>query len=190
MKRVISRFTILLILAAAGFLIYNESPVKAASCWETAYSKWTACDNGYSNTTYQQATVNSYCLNNTASICAADADSFCASQANANCTNNSNPNQCYNNNYNSCYSSRYQSCHTETELQCRSNINDAYNNRNNTYSSCLGFEGNGNNCIEQIADSCQQARDRASSCNSVYNGSEDSDALSICLENSGVSQCQ
>mgnify|MGYP001478852718 CR=1 FL=1 len=65
----------------------------------------------------------------------------------------------------------------------------AYNSRGSTYGTCIGLEGNGNNCIEQL-EGCDPARDRAAACNGLYSGSEDGDALSVCLNNSGIWQCQ
>ena len=190
MKRIIWKFVTLLILIMTGFLFQDNSPVKAASCWEMAYNKWMSCDNAYSNNINQHADINNYCANNSASNCSATAGNYCSGQASTTCASDPNYSMCYNNSYSSCYLPAYQSCHTETELECRDNVDTAYNNRGSAYASCLGFEGNANNCVEQIAGFCQEANNRAAICSNLYSGSEDYDAYYTCRANSGIDQCQ
>lgn len=195
MKRIMLKFATLLVLVTAGFLVNDNSPVKAASCWETAYNKWMSCDNSYSNTVYQHTYVdnnnnNIYCQNNSTSNCSASAANFCSSQASTTCANDPNYSTCYNNSYSSCYLPAYQSCHTSTYDECATNVETRYNNRGSAYVSCLGAEGNATSCVEQLAGFCQDANDRAASCSNLYSGSEDYDAYNTCRANSGIDRCQ
>lgn len=161
MKKVISRLATLSVMITAGFLLYNDLPVKAASCWETAYNKWQNCDNNYSAT----LTTHYY----SPQTCAATAQNSCQHHPPGTPA------------YNSCYNAAYTACIAQDQQN--------YDNRGSSYGSCLGFEGNGGNCVEQL-ESCDPARDRASACNGLYAGSEDGEALSTCLNNSGIYQCQ
>ncbi|MCW5962159.1 MAG: hypothetical protein KIS76_18510 [Pyrinomonadaceae bacterium] len=189
MRKIIFKFAALFVLAGGGYLIHGGVSTEAAfACWETAYNRWMACDNGYSNTLNQYANQSNYCSTNSANNCSAIANSYCSQQANTSCSGNPDP-ACYNNAYNSCYMPYYQSCYTNDYNTCINNVNSAYSNRGNAYGSCLGFEGNGGNCIEEM-DECEIARDRVSACNSLYVGIENSDALNTCLNNSGISQCE
>lgn len=192
MKRIIRKLTILVFLVTAGFLIADRNPTSYAmtSCWEIAFDRWNTCDNAYSNTVSNHTMINNYCDTNTASNCSATAHSYCDAQANSACSSSPTPQTCYNQSYNNCYMSQYQSCHTTTQQQCYDNVNNAYDNRGNAYASCMGFEGNGGNCIEQM-DQCDIARQRRDQCNLSYNQDPDYyDGYYTCLANSGIWQCE
>jgi len=161
MKRVIIRFTVLMILITTGCFLYASSPAAVTSCWETTYNKWQGCDNSYAST----QTSHFY------------AQQTCTTLAQNNCQQY----QIGSPAYSSCFDTALNAC----ILQDQQN----YDNRGSSYGTCLGIEGNGNNCIEQL-ESCDPARDRAAACNGVYFGSEDGDALTTCLNNSGFNQCQ
>lgn len=185
-----ARSAMLVVFVLSGCFIYLDTPAEAAlDCWQQAYNKWTGCDNAYSNTVYTYNNMNAYCSNNAANICSASANSYCSQQATTACQGNPDP-QCYTNSYNGCYLSQYQSCHTQTTTQCATNVQNAYNNRGNSYGSCLGIEGNFGNCIEQVDGGCLLAQDRVTACYATYTGSEDGDALQLCILNSGIGQCQ
>lgn len=190
MKRLLMRFAVLAVITVTGCFLYMDKPTEAASsCWQQAYNKWTGCDNAYSNTVYTFNNINGHCLNNASTVCSASAHSFCQQQANTACQGNPDP-QCYNNSYNGCYMSQYQSCHTQTIIQCQTNVENAYNNRGNAYGSCLGFEGNYGNCIEQLDGECSLARDRALACANTFSGEDDWDAKNTCILNSGIHLCE
>ena len=191
MKRIIWKLASLLILGAAGFFV-SDSPTAFAmpSCWEVVFDRWTTCDNAFFNTVSNHTMINHYCGTNTATNCSVTAHSYCDAQANSACASNSNPQKCYNASYNNCYMPQYESCHTTTHQQCLDNVNNAYNNRGNSYVACLGFEGNGGNCIEQF-DQCDIARQRRDQCNIIYNQDPDYyDGYYTCLANSGIWQCE
>ena len=192
MKRLLVKLLSFSILVATGWFTYYGMPSQAAtlSCWEQAYNKWMGCDGAYLNTRYLYLDGNNYCTNNAATTCSATANTFCTTQASTSCTNDPNPQQCQNTAYNNCYPSQYQSCHTTTTIECLDNLLQAYNNRGNAYQTCLGFEGNYGNCIEEVEFSCVEAQSRASACNSVYADADDGSAQATCRANSGIDQCQ
>lgn len=146
-----------MLIAAGGFLYLTpSSEASVLSCWEQAYNKWMGCDGAYVNTKSTYADGDNYCENNAANTCSATANTYCTNQANSSCTGNPNPQQCFNNAYNSCYLPQYQNCHTSTKVQCLQNLQTAYNNRGNSYQSCLGFEGNYGNCVEELEFKCNR----------------------------------
>jgi len=190
MKRMIARLAILLTLSGTGFFLYSSPQAAVISCWEKAYNKWTTCDGAYSNTKNTYSDRSNYCSDNASNTCSSSSSAFCTTQANNACSNDPNPQQCFNNQYNSCYLSQYQSCHTQTTADCLTNVQNAYDNRNNSYSTCLGIEGNYGNCVEELAFSCVDAQNRASDCYTVFGESDDGGAQSTCRTNSGVDNCQ
>lgn len=102
MIRIVSRLSVLLVLAVALMWVGNDAvPVHASSCWTTAVNTWMGCDNAYSGT------QNNHFY----------AATTCAAAASAACPNDPT---CYANTYNACiaadntaYSNRgsaYSSC--------------------------------------------------------------------------------
>jgi len=169
MKRILVRFSILVVLVVTGCFLYLDVPVSGAGdCAMTVYSKWMSCDNSYANTAQQYAIREQYCWMNAPSTCPnAQTEIFCAA----------NP-------------STYTSCCMAASLAaCDANITSTYDNRGSSYSSCMGIEGNFGNCIEQVADFCLDAQNRVSVCLSVYDGEDNSEARSTCIANSGINQC-
>ena len=162
MKRVILRLVTLLIMVTAGVVFYYDTPVQAAACWEQVYARWQSCDNNYAST----QTAHYY------------APQTCANTAQNSCQQYQPGTPAYD----ACYDPIYNSCRTQD--------NQNYNNRGSSYGSCIGIEGNASNCIEQLADGCDRARDRASACYYLYPNSDDADAYSTCLNDSGIGQCQ
>jgi hypothetical protein len=71
---------------------------------------------------------------------------------------------------------------------CITNVDNAFDGRANTYGSCLSPEGQGSNCIEEIADKCLDARDRWDACSSIY--ANDGDAAYACQVASGYDMCR
>jgi hypothetical protein len=101
-------------------------------------------------------------------------ESNCATQANNACPNDPYPSSCYVTQYNACV----------TADQSR------YDNRGNTYNNCMGSEGTGSTCVEQLSGTCSLANDRAATCSNLYSGSEDYEAFDKCRAESGIDRCQ
>lgn len=158
MKRIMLKFATLFVLVAAGFLIQDNTPVKATSCWEAAYSKWQGCENGYSTIKYNHIY----------------ADSNCVTQATNECASDPNPSACYSTQYSACIAAEQST----------------YDNRGFTYADCMGSENTGATCVEQLEGTCSLARDRAATCSSLYNNSDDFDAYFTCYSESGISACE
>ncbi len=169
MKRLMVRFAALAVITLTGCFLYLDSPAIAAmDCATAVYNKWNTCDNSYSNTAGQYAIRQAYCVQNAPAECPAAAEPSCAalpSSEYANC------------------------CLASSRSACEATISANYENRGSSYFSCMGFEGNFGNCIEQVADFCLEAQGRVSTCNSIYEGLDNSEARSTCIANSGINQC-
>lgn len=103
-----------------------------------------------------------------------NADSDCSTQATNACASDPDPS--------ACYSTQYSACIIAEQ--------SVYDNRGNTYATCMGSENTGATCVEQLEGTCSLARDRAATCSNLYSGSEDYEAFSKCYAESGISRCE
>jgi hypothetical protein len=171
---------VVLFLTVGSLFFYLDRPVSGAfDCATTVYNKWSTCDTAYSNTASQYSNRTSYCVANAPSTCPAISESTCDFLAIGHCANDPNPQACYDLDYAAC-------CKSASEAACEATLAANYNNRGNSYFSCMGFEGNFGNCIEEVADFCLDAQNRVSECSSIYPGFENSSARSTCIANSGI----
>lgn len=190
MKRIVFKFFVLSVLVTGSMFIFETQQSAAAnSCWESAYNKWNQCDGAYGATSSNYATRHDQCDNSAQISCAQSTQSTCSAHANTVCGSNSGS-QCWGTAYNSCYQSTFQTCYTGTYNSCSNERVDSYAARYNNYSSCLGFEGDLGNCIEQMEDGCTAAQNRLYVCGAMYSGPDDGDAYQICRTASGINRCQ
>ena len=109
MRKIFFRLTVLLFILSGMFLI-NDGSVRAMafSCVTDMFDAQIACDDSFSDTTY-----NYYDLTN-------NSPNLCNAQAQSQCANSPDPN---------CYSNVYNSCYTATAY--------SYNHRYSTYGDCV-----------------------------------------------------
>jgi hypothetical protein len=79
MRRIASRFFVLVVLAVALIWVGNDAiPVHASSCWSTAVSTWMGCDNAYSGTQNDHFYAPTTCAASAASACPNDVPCYTA----------------------------------------------------------------------------------------------------------------
>lgn len=131
-----------------------------------------SCDNSYANTVQTYAIKTPFCELNAPSVCPYSSVAACESQC------GSNQNQpCYDN-----------CCTIASRAACEATVTANYGNRGSSYFSCMGFEGNLGNCVEQM-EICPAAHGRYAECNTMYEGLDNADARNTCITNSGINQC-
>lgn len=169
--RTLVRFLMLMVLTVTTGLVYMETPVSAArDCATAVFNKWTTCDNAYASTAQQYAIRTPHCVQTAPSACPNQTtETYCSSL---------DPSQ-----YAGC-------CLAASRASCENAITATYDGRGSSYGSCMEFGGNYGNCIEEVADFCLDAQGRNSVCAALYEGTEDFDARSTCIANSGVDLCQ
>src|SRR5690606_5492948 len=139
-RRVLIRFSMLAVLMIAGGVLYLDTNASASGdCAMTVFNKWMACDNSYAGTAQLYAIRTPHCVQTAPSTCPPAAEEFCASLPPWD--------------YAGC-------CLAASRAACEATISTNYDNRGSSYFSCMGFEGNLGNCVEQM-DICTDAYLRA-----------------------------
>jgi hypothetical protein len=163
MKKILTRFSILLLLSGAVVLISNTNDTKAFDCvsLNDMWDDMGECDSNFWTGTSPYHDV----VYNNPNHCHTVAENACAHLL-------GQPG------YAACYSAAYNSCIDQAETN--------YYNAIDNYGSCLTAAVNPD-CFE-VLEFCPGARDRAAACETLAN--EECCVYSDCLNASGVWQCQ
>ena len=163
MKRLITRFSILVLLSAAALWISTTNDARTLSCISPS-QMWDAmatCDGAF----WTGASPHYDVINHNPNHCHTEAANACQ-----NLWGQPGYSNCYSNAYNSCVTSAQNSYYTAID----------------NYGSCLTAAVNPD-CFE-VPEFCPGAIQRASECEALAN--EDCCAYSDCLSASGVWRCQ
>jgi hypothetical protein len=163
MRRILTRFSILLVLATALLWISSTNDARAFDCVNLSamWDEMGACDSGF----WTGASPYHDVVNNNPDNCDTQAANQCQSLL-------GQPG------YAVCYSTAYSNCVNTVETN--------YYEALSTYSSCLN-EAVNPSCFEEL-EFCPGAIDRANQCAAFEN--EECCAYSDCLSASGIWQCQ
>ena len=166
MKRILARFTILLLVATATFWMTNRTNAFDCVNPSAMFDQMAACDDNY----WSGAAPYHDVVNNSPNHCDEIA-------------NNTAWNQCFGQpNFNDCYDAAYAQAYNA----CVASATSSFQQAGSDYSSCL-WNANNPSCFETM-EFCPAARDRANQCEALAN--EECCAYSDCLNASGVWQCQ